>query len=104
MNCHVFRKGLSQIAAFREEPMGTTREHLSSCPSCRAALRRERILFRSIDAAFHASVNCELPNELLQRIRLAPRLESAGLRNLRGQSLRGKRIKGKSSIETTKNR
>jgi hypothetical protein len=104
MDCRDFRKKLRQTAASRQEATGITREHLNSCPHCRAVLRRERVLFSSIDAALRASVNCELPNELLHRIRLARRLESAGLTNLRGQSLRGKRIKGKSSLETTETR
>jgi hypothetical protein len=104
VDCRDFGKKLRQTAASRQEATGITLEHLNSCRSCRAALRRERILFHSIDAALRALVNCELPNELLHRIRLARRLESAGLTNLRVQSLRGKSIKGKSSLETTENR
>jgi hypothetical protein len=69
MNCDGFRKGLSQTAASGGEPMGTAREHVNSCPSCKAAFVRECVLFGLIDAGLRAAVNCEIPRGLLQRIR-----------------------------------
>jgi hypothetical protein len=69
MNCDGFRKGLRQAAASGGEPMSTAREHVNSCPSCKAAFGGECALFGLIDAGLRAAVNCEIPRGLLQRLR-----------------------------------
>jgi hypothetical protein len=69
MNCDSFRKGLRQTAASGREPMGIACEHANGCPSCKAALVREYVLFALIDAGLRAAVSCEILRGFLQRLR-----------------------------------
>jgi hypothetical protein len=73
MNCDGFRKTLRQTAASGRELVGITREHVNSCPSCKAAFVREFFLIALIDAGLRVAVNCEIPRGLVQRLRSVTR-------------------------------
>ena len=101
MNCEAFRGRLKQIAASGEEPRGTSREHVNSCPSCKATFKTECLIFDLIDVALRAAVNCEIPGGLLERLRSTKaKTRIMDYRSIAG----GERSKGESSFENKKNR
>lgn len=77
MTCQRHSAALIDLAASGSEPTSELLAHLQSCPACRAALRRERDLFASIDSTLHASANAEVPAAFVQRVRAVVNQQSA---------------------------
>lgn len=71
MTCQQCAAALIDLAASGSEPNAELRAHLQACPSCRAALQRERELFASIDSTLRASTNASIPAAFVQRVRAA---------------------------------
>jgi len=78
MPCEHYKDALIEAAASgivladapsSDTQIGALREHLESCPSCRAAFAKEQSLFAAIDSGLHAAANAEVPPSLLPRVR-----------------------------------
>jgi hypothetical protein len=69
MPCEKYKSALVDLAISGAEPDSDLRAHLDGCNFCRAALRRERVLFSSIDAAVQRRTNTEVPGSLLPGLR-----------------------------------
>ena len=77
MTCQRHIAALIDLAASGAKPGSELHAHLQACPSCRAALLRERDLFTSIDSSLRASANAEIPAAFVQRVRVAVNQQSA---------------------------